>query len=240
MQGESGYDVTATTNMARFQGQVLLRLARNARPDGPPIYIHHDDWYHAYRRRVGDVGERAPVVVRLAHENEQDTWIEYRRERVVRSVRTGAEPDLAVNVVSRVPPQEGERFSYDDERSRPKLKITVEPLVRYRLLAVGDMIVFDQIEGLRGRPTTGVLGALFRLIGEARAVDSRLAFAADGSQVVIGTGRKGFLNRTATVTVAPDGTADRGIPPNREDLVALEELLMQPLEIEYVPWSDEP
>ena len=40
MQREHGYDLTATTNEARFQGAVLLALARSAvkrRPDGPPL-----------------------------------------------------------------------------------------------------------------------------------------------------------------------------------------------------------
>ena len=115
--------------------------------------------------------------------------------------------------------------------------MTVERAYRYRLLDLGDQVVLDDIQGLYGRPTSGLLGLLFTFIGEGRAVLSRMAFAADGTQVMVGQAKKAFIVRTATVTVRPDGTAEAGVPEGRSDLAALEPRLREPLGIEYVPWT---
>jgi len=88
-----------------------------------------------------------------------------------------------------------------------------------------------------GHPVTGALSVLFRLIGQAHAVWSRSAIAADGWQVIVGKGRKGPFSRTATVTVPPDGTAELGVPADRPDLAALERRLRQPIEVLYRPWT---
>ena len=104
------------------------------------------------------------------------------------------------------------RYSYDDLASTPRLRVTVERAYRYRLLDLGDQVLFDEIQGLYGRPTSGLLGLLFTLIGEGRAVLSRMAFASDGTQVVVGQAKKAFLVRTATVTIQPDGTAEAACP----------------------------
>src|SRR3989304_2367044 len=71
-------------------------------------------------------------------------------------------------------------YSYDDTRASPNLRVTQKRLIRYRLLDYGDRIWYAEVEGLHGRPTSGVLGALFGLIGEARVLESRSAFAVDG------------------------------------------------------------
>jgi hypothetical protein len=153
-------------------------------------------------------------------------------------VLEGAEPVIAVNV--RTAPQPGldvpPFYSYEDTLSRPQVKVSIARVVRYRLLDFGDMIAYDEIDGIRGRPTTGVLGVLFRLIGQAEAVYSRMAFAPDGWQVVVAKGRKGFLSRVETVSVEPDGTVTRGLPKDRPDLAELERRLRRPLEIEYFPF----
>jgi hypothetical protein len=114
----------------------------------------------------------------------------------------------------------------------------VEREYRYRLLDLGDQVVFDEIRGLHGRPLSGLLGALFTLIGEGHAVFSRMAVAEDGVQLVVGQARKGFLVRTATATIQPDGTAEGGVPAGRPDLAALEARLREPLGIEYWPWPE--
>jgi hypothetical protein len=243
MGAERGYDARKTTNLARFQAGVLQRLAgqaRERRPDGPPLFIGHADWFHAYLRTVGLAVEEASISSRLSFENRQDVWVEYRAERVIRKVVEGPPVQLALNVS--VAPLPGAavpaRYSYDDLASTPHLRVTVEREYRYRLLGFSDQVFFDGIEGLHGRPTTGLLGLLFRLIGEAHPVYSRIAVASDDVQVVVGHARKGFLSRTATVTIQPDGTADAGVPKGRADLAALERRLRQPIRIEYAPWPD--
>lgn len=243
MAAEQGYDARKITNLPRFQAGVLLRLAAQARarrPDGPPLFIDHVQWFEAYLERVGLAAAQAPISSRLSFEHRQDTWIEYRPERVVRQVVEGPPLSQALNVY--IGPQAGAavppRYSYDDLDSDPQLRVTVERSFRYHLLDLGQWVLFDEIEGLYGRPTTGLLGALFTLIGEARAVYSRIAIAEDQVQVVVGRGQKGFLSRTATVVIRPDGTATRDVPRGRPDLAALEERLRQQLEIEYAPWPD--
>jgi hypothetical protein len=243
MRAERGYDAGKTTNLARFQAGVLLRLAAQAqkrRPDGPPLFVGHDDWFRAYLQAVGLSAAEVPISVRLSFENRQDVWIEYRQDRVIRRVVEGPPVRLALNVW--VAPLPGSslpaRYSYDDVDSTPHLHVTVEREYRYRLVDFGDQVFFDQFEGLHGRPTSGLLGLLFRLIGEGHLVYSRIAVADDQVQVVVGQARKGFLSKTATVTIQPDGTAHAGVPKDRPDLRALEKKLREPLEIEYVPWPE--
>ncbi len=241
MRAERGYDARKATNLARFQAGVLLRVAARAkarRPDGPPLFFDHAEWFRAYLETVGLSEEQAPLASRLSRDNHQDAWVEYRVDRVVR--RASQPVRLALNVrvaplpYLSVPP----RYSYDDLASEPHLRVTVERTYRYRLVDLGDRVVFDEMQGLHGRPTSGLLAALFRLIGEGHAVYSRMAVAHDEVQVMVGQARKAVFVRTATVTIRPDGTATRGLPPGRSDLEALEQRLREPVGIEYVPWSD--
>jgi hypothetical protein len=241
MQRQSGYNPATTTNAARFQGLVLIDLARDAvrlRPKGPSLYIHHEDWYRAFLAAAGLNDETAPLFARLPYEHRQDTLVDYRAENVVRRIVKGPTPRLALNVRFWWPKQKeaASRYSFDDILSVPRLKVTYMRDITYRLLEYDDMIVYDEIHGVLGRPTTGLLGLLFKLIGEGRVVFSRMAMAADGAMVVYAKARKGPFKVVNTATVLPDGTADKGLPPGRSDLQRMEERLKQPLEIEYVPW----
>ena len=86
MNASQGYNVTATTNGPRFQAEVLMRLARQARaerPDGPALLIGHAEWFHAFLERAGLPKEKAPAYMRLSYEHQQDLEIDYRAERVV-------------------------------------------------------------------------------------------------------------------------------------------------------------
>jgi hypothetical protein len=241
MRGERGYDPRKATNLARFQAGVLLRLAARAkarRPDGPPLFLDHAEWFRAYLETLGLTEEQAPLASRLSRDNRQDAWVEYRIDRVIR--RASRPVRLALNV--RVAPLPGVSvppcYSYDDLVSEPHLRVTVERTYRYRLVDLGDRVVFDEMQGLHGCPTSGLLAALFRLIGEGHAVYSRMAVAADEVQVMVGQARKAVFVRTATITIRPDGTATRGLLSGRPDLGALEQRLREPLGIEYVPWTD--
>jgi len=238
MRESRGYDLTATANGARLQAEVVFRLVRAARaqdPDGAPLFLSYRDWYVACLDRVQLTHEQAPLYARLAYENRQDSLLDYRTDHVVARVVKGPEPLVAVNVTTGWTAGRS-RYSYEDELASPRLRVVCERLLRYRLLDFGDFYLFDQVEGLRGRPTSGVLGALFDVIGEVAVVQSRMAVAADGTLVTRGVGRKAFLSIAATATVTPEGKGDKGVPPDRPDLAALEERLSQPLELVYVPW----
>ena len=233
-----GYDTLATANGGRIQAEVLLRLARAARetrPDGPPLLVGHDEWFRALTQVAGVPAERAPTYARLAWENKQDALVEYRPSRVIREVVQGPAPLLALGVTISWPAAPGAptEYSYEDTQSTPHLKVTENRVITYHLLDYGDMIVLDRVEGLTGRPTSGALGLLFSVLGEGRIVEYRMVIMPDGLQVSRGRVRKAFFEVATTVTVRPDGRAEKGVPPGPE-FRDVERRLSAPIEIRYV------
>ena len=239
MNASQGYNVTATTNGPRFQAEVLMRLAQKARaerPDGPELIIGHAEWFFAYLARTGLSKESVPIYIRLSYEIGQDLQIDYRTDRVVEN--TGPDrPEFAASVRMWWPDRPGApaSFSYADLVSTPQLKVTNQRVIGYRLLEIGGMVVYGQIEGLRGRPTSGLLGALFQLIGEGELKESRMLLSHDGLQISRTRAEKWALGVNQTVTIYPDGRAEKDIPANRPDLAALGARLEAPLKIRYRP-----
>jgi len=240
MQQQTGYDPTATTNVARFQAEVLLHLARQARernPEGPPLLIHHGDWFWAFLEANQLALSQAPNYSLQAWNHQQDQLIDYNLKHVIKKAERGPSPQLAVNVKVSWPDtaELPAKYSFEDTLSTPNLNVTNHRVITYRLLDFGDMIVYDEIQGLTGRPTSGILGLLFRVIGEGEVVHSRITISADGLQITRAQARKGPIVITETVTVQPDGKTEKGLPAGRRDLPALEKKLKRPLRIRYVP-----
>jgi hypothetical protein len=240
MRESQGYDLAATTNGARFQSEVLRRLARRARERDAartPLWIDHRDWFRAYLERTGLSAERAPLFVRLANDYGQDLEVDYRREHVVQAVGLEPPPELALNVCICWPEDSHRagKYSYEDTLSTPRLKVTNERSLSYRLLDFGDMTVFADLRGLRGRPTSGILGLLFQIIGEGRVVENRMAISSDGLQILRARARKALFEVVSTLTVYPDGRTEKDLPPNRPDLRALEARLKRPLKLAHPP-----
>jgi hypothetical protein len=234
------YDLTATANGPRLQADVVLALVRDAQAQDPerrPLLIGHREWFFAFLARTGLTPDRAPLYVRRPYEVGQDLVVDFRQERVVEAVLEGGRPQVAANVwISWVrAPGKPREYSYDDPLASPTLRVTQKRLITYRLLDYGDRRWYAQIEGLHGRPTSGALGVLFDLIGEAQVLESRSAVAQDAAQVVRGRARKWGIDRTETVTVWPNGHADRGVPGGRADLRALEARLREPLAARFRP-----
>jgi len=98
------------------------------------------------------------------------------------------------------------------------------------------MILCDDIHGLRGRPVSGVLGMIFRLIGECSVVSSCMAISRDNLQIIRAHSRKYRMGLHTTATVHPDGRAEEGVPTSRPDLVAEEARLKRELRIKYEPF----
>lgn len=238
MREERGYERREPTNQSRLQTRVLLRLARAARtahPDGAVLSIDYEDWFRAYLDALGVREDEAPLSVRLTHEHQYDIVADARTDAVVRQVPEGTHVAQALNVVWRS--RRGTGYGYRDSLSRPEFEVRFDRAVSYRLLELDGLVVQDEFSGVSGRPATGALSVLFRLLGQAHAVWSRSAVAADGWQVVRGRGQKGPFSKTATVTVDPGGAADAGVPPDRPDLADLERRLKQPIEVVYCPWK---
>jgi hypothetical protein len=243
MREVRSYALTATANGPRLQADVVLELIHAARdPERRPLFVGHREWYEAFLARTGLAPSQAPLYVRRPYEVGQDLVVDYRKEAVVEAVLQGPPPRVAANVRIFWAKGEGrpDQYSYDDTLSRPSLRVTQDRLITYRLVEYEDRLWYAEVSGLRGRPTSGPLGVLFRLIGEARVEESRSAFLPDGTQVVRGSASKWGIDRTETATVWSDGHADRGIPPGRPDLLALEERLRQPLAIRFRPLPTEP
>jgi hypothetical protein len=242
MREVTGYTLTATANGPRLQADVVLKLVHEATardPERRPLHIGHREWYEAFLARTGLAPSQAPLYLRLSYEIGQDLIVGHRREEIVDAVLQGPPPRAAANV--RIFWRGGpDRYSYDDTLARPNLRVTQGRLITYRLVEYEDRLWYAEVSGLRGRPTSGPLGVLFRLIGEARVLESRSAFPPDGMQVVRGRATKWGIDRTETVTVWPDGHADRGLPPGRPDLRALEQRLLEPLSIRFRPLPREP
>lgn len=237
MAESQGFDLLATTNGPRLQSEVLLRLARRAEAADPartPLFIGHRAWFLAYLGRTGLTADKAPLFVRLPDQHGQDMVVDYRREMVIQGAASPA-PRQALGVCIWWPRASGApgSYSYEDALSTPRLKVTNERVITYRLLDYGDMTVFHEVDGLRGRPTTGILGVLFQLIGEGHVVESRMALAPDGLQVSRARARKMMIEVATTVTVRPDGRTEKDVPAGRADLAAIEARLKRSLDVEH-------
>ena len=244
MKAVRAYDLTATANGPRLQADVVLALLHEAEatdPERRPLFIGHREWYEAFLARTGLAPSSAPLYVRRPYEVGQDLVVDYRRESVVEAVLQGPQPRAVANI--RISweraPGKPDQYSYDDTLSSPHLRVTQKQLITYRLVDYVDRLWYAEIAGLHGRPTTGALGVLFDLIGEARVLESRSAFLPDGVQVVRGRASKWGIERTETMTVWPNGHADQGVPVSRPDLAALEACLLEPLAIRFRPLPKE-
>ena len=240
MEHCQGYELTATANGPRLQAEVLLHVIAQAErrdPQRRPLVFGHREWYEAFLERTKLTPASAPLYVRLPYEIGQELVVDYRKERVVAQVLQGPQPLRAANVRLWWENAAGkpEEYSYDDTISEPKLRVTQKRVITYRLVDYGDRLWYAEVLGLHGRPTSGALGAIFAVIGETTVVESWSASARDGTQVVRGRARKWWFDRTETLTLLPSGRGDRGVPPGRPDLLALESRLKEPLAIRFQP-----
>lgn len=237
------YELTATANGPRLQADVLGELIHEREatdPERRPLFVGHREWYEAFLARTGLPPAGAPLYVRLPYEVGQDMVVDYRREAVVDAVLQGPAPRALANVRIFWTAAKPDQYSYDDLSSRPNLRVTQKRLITYRLVEYEDRLWYAEVRGLRGRPTSGPLGLLFDLIGEASVEESRSAFLPDGTQVARGRASKWGLERTETVVVWRDGHTDRGVPADRPDLLALEARLREPLAVRFKPLPPEP
>jgi len=120
----------------------------------------------------------------------------------------------------------------------PKLQVTNHCLIRHRLLDFGDIVAyFFVVDGMMGRPTTGLLYVLCKVIGEGRMNCSRIILADNGKQVARGGASKEPFRVTETIFVRPDGTGAKGPPAKTAEWLAIEERLKQQPRIEYHDWA---
>ena len=69
------YDPTATTNGARFQGEMILYLAQKARardPQGLPLFIGYENWFQAFMEVTARAEDAMPQYAQLLYQYEQN------------------------------------------------------------------------------------------------------------------------------------------------------------------------
>jgi hypothetical protein len=244
-QQAQGYRIDAIANSVRLQSGVMLAIAdamRTADPQPRPYRIDHRDYYAAFLEVSGLTPETAPSFVKAPHAAREDYLIDARLEQVVDLGATADRPQRALNVKAGWPPAPGERtsYSYEDHSTDPAIETQREQVTSWRILDYGQAIVYDDVRGVGGRATSGLLGIIFSLIGHAQAQQTRFAIAADGTQVSRTTAHK-LLTLTQTITIRPDGRVLTGLPDDRPDLAALERMLTNlPVQVSYQPMDRSP
>lgn len=237
-EAAKGYNIQVVTNASRFNSAILLGVARTAlqeRPQGPPLLLHHEDWYAAYQHVTGLPTEQIPEFIRLQLEYGQDQMVDYSAAATSFEVKSGDTPKLVVRVTAQWPdgPDVPQEYSFVDTMPDPDMKVVNERLISYYLLDFGDMIVQDEIRGIGGRPTEGALSVALKVVGDGYAVQARFAIAEDGLMVTYAAAKKGIIRVKTVSTTYPDGTVIKDTPEDRPELEAVVERLKQKLDIEY-------
>lgn len=211
-----GYDTAAAPNQSRFVADFLLGVARAAAPRDrvDSFQIHPDRFFEAWLNATGSQREDAPVSMRRVLEYGQRFAVDLAPAVAI----DGAEPDrvLAVRVgwTPETAPGQAESYTYEDTRSDPDVRIRQQHDIHYLLIDFGDMVAYEHMQGVAGRPTSGGFGALFALLGMADIESVRYAVAGDASQINRTRVHKLF-DFTTHAVIRPDGTAERGIPADR-------------------------
>lgn len=243
-QQAQGYPLQPIANAVRLQVGVFLDLCDRAAASDAlrrPLRVGHREWFDSWLTVTGVAPQDAPNFVTVPFRYGEDFLLDYRMENVIARVEEGPAPRRAVNVKAGWPATPGapKHYSYEDRSASPVIEATHEQVNSYRILDYGELIVYDDIRGVTGRATSGPLGLIFSVIGKASAVQTRFAMAADGTQVSRTTAHKG-LTITQTVTIDTEGRVLQGLPEGRGDLEAIEQRLMMPLRVVYVPMDHAP
>ncbi len=227
------YDLRKTSNVGRLQAEVYFQLARRAALSGAATaFVRSREWLWTYTRAAGVDSAGAPPSALNSLAHNQGMQLDFGRESVVRRVKKGPAPVFAMNVRTWWPEEDGpSKYTYQDTLTAPPLQVTSKRVITYRLLDLGDMVVYDKIEGSSGRPLEGFLSFLFDTFGEANLKQTRMALSEDGLLVVRGTG-KWIINKSRTFVVHSDGSV-HDIPDDRPDLQAIKERLERDLDIDY-------
>ncbi|MBL8324212.1 MAG: hypothetical protein JNJ89_04560 [Rubrivivax sp.] len=244
-QQQQGYRLDAIANAVRLQAAWMLALATQAGAEDPlqrPLRVDHRDHYAAFVEVADLAPDKIPSFVNAPYQAKEDLLFDFRMDRVLDLAATRDRPRRALNVKAGWPEESGAAasYSYEDRSTDPHIETTRQQVTSWRILDYGDVIVYDQLQGVGGRATSGLLGAVFEVVGHAQARQTRFAIAADGTQVSLTTARKG-LSFTLTVVITPDGRVTQGLPAGRPDLERVEQRLRTlPMDVVYRPLDRSP
>jgi len=231
---EPAYDPTATPNGVRYQIDVIVYLLENyIRQDHKspeeklPLLIGYKEWYQAFKR-VHCQDRDVPEYVERANEFEQNLVVDYNRDKVIGGTSDADNLDIAANITLFWDSPEKNR-SYKDLDSIPPLKIIYDRVITYRLLKYRDdnLIVCDQVKGLRGKALKGFL----RIFGKAHMIQYRTLPVKNGPQYVLVEVRKfrWLFGPKTELTITPDGETLEGVPGK------IKQRLRRKIKIQYEP-----
>lgn len=228
-----GYDTAAATNQSRFVADFLFALARRPEIAGGSgtFQVQPDRFFEAWLDINHRRPEQVPMSMRKVLEHGQRFVVDSRSRVRISPETVPVRQVLSVRASWPEAPETGDHYSYHDTSAVPSIRLRHERVITYLLIDFGDFIAYENMQGIRGRPTSGALGALFGLLGMADIKQSRFAVADDRTQVNRARVEKLF-SFTALTTITPEGVAERGIPDHREDLQALAGKLETDLELE--------
>ena len=233
MSGISGYDTAAATNQSRFVADFLFGLAQRPEITGRTgtFQVQPERFFEAWLDVTGHRTEEAPISMHKVLEHGQRFVVDTRMAVDITPASIEARQVLGVRASWPAAPGAAEHYSYHDTMAEPSIRLRHERVITYLLIDFGDFVAFENMQGIRGRPTSGALGALFGLLGMAEIHQSRFAVADDQTQVNRSKVKKLFYF-TALTTITPEGVAERDIPSGRDDLRALAELLETKIKVE--------
>jgi hypothetical protein len=237
MSAHGAYSLTSTTTSMRFGAETLLEIVRRrqqAAPGSTRLLIDQSDWFAAHRETAGVTYDEMSAAARAGFEHRQDALVEY-GPHVVRQVVEGPAPVTALDVTIFWPDSAGaaSHFSYRDTLSVPRVEVFDNRVIRFKLLAYGDMLVFDRVSGISVKPL-GFLSGVFSILGKPDLKQTRIAVSADHWQVMRGRVKVlPGISKTGTAAIEPGGRGHEGTPVGRPDLGALEERLRRPIEVRY-------
>lgn len=221
-----GYNTAAAINQSRFVADFLFGLAARADVSSAAgtFQIQPDRFFQAWLDVTGERAEDAPVSMRKVLEYNQRFVVDSRAVIQLSPASPQVENALLVHISWPQSADAADHYTYEDTAAVPSVRLRHERVINYTLIDFGEFVAYENLEGIRGKPTSGGLGALFGFLGTAKILSSRFAVAGDQTQVNRSLVKKLFPF-TMLTTISSDGTAERGIPDDRDDLKALADRL---------------
>lgn len=215
------YEPWVTTNGIRYQTDVIIDLIEDEAgqnhgqsKEAYLLFICYKDWYEAFIS-VNCQNRNIPEYVRMAYKHQQNIVIDSNLKKEIKEINNNDIPDIAANVALYWPPESGEEsFTYTDKKSNPPIEVINERDITYRLLKYNkdNLIVCDQIEGLKGRAKKGFL----RFLGKARMIQYRIVPVKGGPQYVRMVTKKWIFTRKNDLKIETNGDTSDGIPVDKE------------------------
>lgn len=237
MSAHGAYSLTSTTTSMRFGAEALLAIVRRRQQEAPGstrLLIDQADWFAAHRETAGVTYDEMSAAARAGFEHGQDALVDY-GPGVVREIVEGPTPLTALDVTIFWPDSAGapSQFSYRDTLSVPRVEVYDDRIVRFKLLAYDDMLVFDQVNGISVKPF-GFLSGIFSVLGKPDLKQTRIAVSDDQWQVVRGQVNVfAGISKTGTAAIEPGGRGHEGTPVERPDLGAIKDRLKRPIKVRY-------